>query len=306
MTLELSEILHAAMAGLLACVLALAAMTARAAEIGVVTVLDGPATLLRGRLKWVLAEGVRLTDGDIVETGAAGRYLRIEFADGSRVGLGPDTAIELAPRLAAAPRLYLLRGWVKLAAESGPGAVAKRPSLAGPGFELGAVGGQVVVWVRADGAQAFAESGAARLRPLRPRPAAAVDLKEGESLTLAGDARPVLAERPSTAFIEAVPRPFQDSLPARAALYEGRSVVPKRVGEVGYADIRPWIDAEPALRRADLARWRPLAGRADIRAALIEGLKSHPEWRPILFPPPPPVPASDAVRGPPTEPASTR
>lgn len=267
---------------------------AAAADLGVVTILDGAATLLRGRVKFELAEGVRVAAGDIVETGPAGRYARLEFADGSRVGLGPDTAIELAPRLPAArggAPLYLLHGWLKLAAASKPAA------LTGPGFALVGVAQQVVVRVQGGGAQVFAEAGTASLRPLGPPPSAAVALKDGQWLTLAGGAKSVLAERPAPAFVQAVPPPFRDSLPARAALFQGRPVAPKRVGEVRYADVQPWLDAEPALRRADLPRWRSLAAQPEFRRALIADLGAHPEWRPILFPPPPPPPASAPQSG---------
>jgi hypothetical protein len=267
---------------------------ASAADLGVVTILDGSATLLRGRVGFELAEGVRVAAGDIVETAPAARYARLEFADGSRVGLGPDTAVELAPPLPAprsAARLYLLRGWVKLAAASKPAA------LTGPGFELGDVAQQVVVRVLASGVQVFAEAGTANLRPLGPRPSALVTIKDGQWLTLAGGGKPVLAERPAPAFLQAVPPPFRDSLPARAALFQAKPVAPRRVGEVRYADVQQWLDAEPALRRAELPRWRALAAQPEFRRALIADLGAHPEWRPILFPPPPPPPASAPPSG---------
>lgn len=286
--------MRALIAGLLAFGLVAVSAPAMAADLGVVTVLDGAASLLRGRVRFELAEGVRVAAGDIVETGSAARYARLEFADGSRVGLGPDTGVELAPPLPAAwgaPRLYLLRGWVKLAAASKPA------TLAGPGFVLGGVTQQVVVSVQAGGVQVFAEAGTASLRPLRPRPGTPIALKDGEWLALAGDAKPVLAERPAPAFVQAVPPPFRDTLPARAALFQGRPVAPKRVGDVRYADVQRWLDAEPALRRADLPRWKPLAGQPEFRRALIADLKAHPEWRPILFPPPPPPPASAPPSG---------
>jgi hypothetical protein len=93
-----------------------------------------------------------------------------------------------------------------------------------------------------------------------------------------------------------MPRAFMDSLPSRAAAFQGKDVVAKELGPIAYADAQPWIDAEPALRRAFVKRWRTLAKGAEFRRGLVAGLKSHPEWEPVLFPPPPPRPPSDAPR----------
>ena len=64
-------------------------------------------------------------------------------------------------------------------------------------------------------------------------------------------------------------------------------VAPRRLGDMSYADAQPWIDAEPALRQVFAERWRRLAAEPKFRSGLVAGLKSHPEWTPILYPPSP-------------------
>jgi hypothetical protein len=237
-------------------------------------------------LRLALAEGVALRQGDIVETGARTRLLRLEFDDGASLAMGADTRVQLAPGLPgergrAAPRAYLLGGWAKLAAAASPLALATR------WFDLAGVGKVAVVRVQADGAQVFVESGEARLQMPATPPLA---LKAGGLVGVdkAAPTKPVLSPTPTPAFVQAVPRAFLDTLPARAATFKGKDPQPRRLGEPSYAELQPWLDAEPALRRANLARWRPLAADADFRKPLRAALPAHPEWAAVLAPLPKP------------------
>ena len=264
---------------LLACGLAAAA----APRAPLVTILDGDATLLRDGARFALAEGVRLQAGDLVATGAQTRVLRVEFANDLSVALGPDSRAMLAPNLgddSAHAGLYLLSGWVKLAAPSGVSgdlrtAVADTDTSAGT----------LIFALQPDAAQAFAETGPSRVQP-RAAGAPAQSLKSGEMLVLgAKGARPVLSQGASPAFVDAMPRVFKDSLPARATAFQARDVAPRKLGAMNYADAQPWIDAEPSLRAVFARRWRGLAADPEFRRGLVSGLKSHPEWTPILYPP---------------------
>jgi hypothetical protein len=59
-----------------------------------------------------------------------------------------------------------------------------------------------------------------------------------------------------------------------------------------YAELRPWLSAEPALRAGFTRRFMPLLRDAAFRRQLDQHLNDHEEWRPILHPPPPPLPPS--------------
>ncbi len=267
----------------LAALLAAGAMAAAAAaRLPLVTILDGDATLLRDGARFALAEGVRLQAGDLIATDARTRLLRVEFPDGPGVALGPDSRAMLAPRLgddSAHAGVYLLAGWVKLAAPAGV-AGAVRSAVA----DTDTSGGTLILAVQAGAAQAFAESGASRVQP-RAAGLPAQALKSGDMLTLAaGGARPVLGKGAAPAFVQAMPRAFMDSLPARAGAFPA-DVAPRRLGTMTWDDAQPWIDAEPPLRRVFADRWRRLAADPQFRAALVAGLPAHPEWTPVLYPP---------------------
>ena len=267
----------------LASLLAGCALVAAAApRAPMVTMLDGDATLLRDGARFALAEGVRLQAGDLLATGPRTRLLRVEFPAGVGVAFGPDSRAMLTPDLGTDMRagVYLQSGWVKLSAPSGvSGAIRSRLA------DTDTPGGTLILSVQGDAAEAFAESGPSRVQPRAPD-APAQALKSGEMLTVpAGSARPVLAKGAAPAFVQAMPRTFMDSLPSRFAAFP-TDVPPHRLGAMSYADAQPWIDAEAPLRRVFAERWRRLAADPAFRSGLVGGLKAHPEWTPILYPPP--------------------
>ncbi len=258
-------------------------VAAAAPRAPLVTMLDGDATLLRDGARFALAEGVRLQAGDLLATGAQTRLLRVEFPGGQGVALGPASRAMLTPTLGddrMHAGVYLLSGWAKLAVPPGVSGAIRSPLA-----DTDTTGATLILAVRADGAQAFAETGPSRVQPRAPD-APAQSLKSGEMLTLAaGSARPALSQGASPAFVQAMPRAFMDSLPSRLAAFTN-DVAPRRLGDMGYADAQPWIDAEPALRRVFAERWRRLAADPQFRSGLVAGLPAHPEWATILNPPP--------------------
>jgi hypothetical protein len=244
--------------------------------------LDGDATLLRDGARFALAEGVRLQAGDLLATGPRMRLLRVEFPSGVGIAFGPDSRAMLTPDLGDDMRagVYLLSGWVKLTAPSGvSGAIRSRLA------DSDTTGGTLILSVQGEGAQAFAESGPSRVQPRAPG-APVQALKSGDMLGVpAGNARPALAKGASPAFVQAMPHTFMDSLPARFAAFSA-DVPPHRLGDMTYDDAQPWIDAEAPLRHVFAQRWRRLAAEPAFRSGLVGGLKAHPEWTPILYPPP--------------------
>ncbi len=270
----------------------LAAAAARGApapeSIGVLTILDGEVQLVRDAAPWRAAEGLRLAAGDIVQTAAAARLVRLELASGQAVDLGPATRVQLAPQLRGdrarrAPVLYLLDGWLKL---TQPGAARGEGLLvAARALDVTGVARDVVLAVRGDAAWAFAESGAVALAPRRGGKAPApLALKAGEFFERAGDGKDLVAARPTAAFLQQVPRAFRDTLPLRAALFKADAPAPERLAPITYADVQPWLAAEPDLRRGFVARWRGAARDAAFRRALADHLAAHPEWDRVLNP----------------------
>ena len=59
---------------------------------------------------------------------------------------------------------------------------------------------------------------------------------------------------------------------------------PRPAAAPTYADLRDWLLAEPALRKAFTRRFAERKQDPAFRAALVENLARHPEWEPLLFP----------------------
>jgi len=255
--------------------------------LAVATIVDGEAVLVREASRRQLAEAVRLVPGDIVETSAKARLVRIELADGLILDLGPESRALFAPKLAGErsklpTRVHLLRGVAKLTVPQPlPPAAA---TFSSPAFDVTGVAHSAVFIVQADQAFAFAESGPVTLQERRSGKAGVpTTLKSGEFFARIGDGKAAISSRPTPAFIQQLPRPFLDTLPARAALFKTREIEPKVLGDISFGDVEAWIDAE-GLRAQFATRWKAQAQNPEFRAAVAANLRAHPEWDRVLYP----------------------
>ena len=272
-----------------------------AAMIGLTTIVDADAVLVRDVARFGLVEGVALEAGDILETGAKTGIVRTELADGTVLDLGPDTRLLLAPRahgIASGPAagLYVLQGWIKLALAPKPAAATRSAVLIeSPVVDVGVVAGVIVERVAAGGVTLFQESGQSTIvEPGTPKGSAPRPVKAGETYAWR-DGRASVQSRPDPAFVAALPTAFRDTLPTRVDLFRNSLRNPKPLPPPTYADLEPWLTGEPSLRAALLPRWQRLAKVPEFRAALVAHRKIHPEWERILFPPPPPPPPEAVV-----------
>ena len=272
---------------ILACLLLPSAAPA-AETIGTVTMQEGGATLLRGVSRYVVAEGLRLVPGDILEL-ADKAFSQLEFADGTIVALGPQSrflALSYPPagaRAGGGGELFLLRGWMKLASAPQKGRVIER--YGSPLLELNP-DGTAVMQVLAAEAAVFMESGEGRVSQWsgHGRAGDPVRLKTSQFFSCKQDQRGSLAPRPSQGFLGALPRSFMDTLPARAAKFKERNVAPKRSGDFTYAEVQDWINSVPAVRRAMVSHWQSKLADPAFRSAIVAGLKEHPEWDRLINP----------------------
>ena len=272
---------------ILACLL-LPSATLAAETIGIVTMQEGGATLVRGVARYAVAEGVRLMAGDILEL-ADQAFSQVEFTDGTIVALGPQSrflALSYPPvgaRSAGGGELFLLRGWMKLAGAPQKARAIER--YGSPLLELN-TDGTAVMQVFAPDAAVFMESGEGRVSQLsgNGRAGDPVRLKTSQFFSCKQDQRGSMASRPSQAFLGALPRSFMDTLPARAAKFKERSVAPKRSGDFTYAEVQDWINSVPAVRRAMVSHWQAKLADPAFRSAIVAGLKEHPEWDRLINP----------------------
>ena len=260
------------------------------APIGLFTIVEGEVTVLREAHEFRAAEGVPLRPEDIVRSRETALLTRIELQDGTLLDLGPATELLLQPQgLAATPAapqvsLYLLRGWLKLTTT--PGKASTGIALASPQIALASLSGNVVVRVAPQATLAFVEAGQANaFERSTAKPAAAYALNDGDSVVVRSGTPAALARRPPPDLMNGLPRAFADTLPRRAAQWRGRTVAePAPLGEPGYADLVPWLHADPALRAAFVKRFSPLLRDRGFRSSLLAELPAHPEWGRVLFP----------------------
>lgn len=59
---------------------------------------------------------------------------------------------------------------------------------------------------------------------------------------------------------------------------------PKREHEVAYAEVEAWLKAGLPMRRTFVKRFEGRSKDPEFRRKLIENLREHPEWDPVLFP----------------------
>jgi hypothetical protein len=294
------------MASLMASLMAVASAASSAADApaapasdGIVTILEGEASVIQGKDRTEISEGLHLAPGAIITTSAHTGLLRIEV-DHVAIDLGPDTRALLSPDGLAArgsprPALYLLQGWAKL---SGP-AGSPIAGIASMVFMVPAQQGVSVAFVAPDSAEVFVESGELQLMERHGgKPSAALTVHADASYQLQGSERGKESPHQSAAMLEHLPRAYRDTLPMHAAMFDGKEPEPKPLAAPSYEDLQPWLDAEPALRRGFVRRFAIRARELDFRKSLIANLAAHPEWRPVLFPPeprhrpPPPPPAT--------------
>lgn len=290
---------------------------ARAADtLATITILEGPALIYRGAGRLHAVEGVRLQWGDIFETNDS-TFAQVEFSDQAVAQFGPKTSAMLGTSSAKQKTerwLYVMNGWAKI---TGP-----KPDEKGvPGFEVRSRlfwaapnTGIVVYSVKPDGVAMFVERGNARLLEQQAGAGQApMGLRQGDYYQRRPNERGLVTTKPIAEFLTEMPRGFRDSLPLRAERFNGQELSPKEASPFAYADVEPWLKAEPWVRRPLVQRWRPKAKDPAFRTALIANLSSHTEWDPILFPEkylpkkpqPQPQPQTQTRRTPYLEPAGS-
>jgi len=248
---------------------------------GTITILEGDAFIYRGASRMYANEGVRLQSGDIIETAAPG-FMQVELNDLSVVQFGPATRAMInapAGRQKSERWLFVMNGWCKVTGSKA--GTADGVEVRTPLFTMPPNTGVVVFAQTPADTTLFVERGEVRLTEEKT---ARVSLKSDDYYWRKAGARGVVNAGSNEAFVRTMPPAFRESLPPRLDQYRDQAVQPKEAPDFTYAEVEPWLTAEPWLRRPLVQRWRTKAKDPAFRAALIAGLASHPEWDPILFP----------------------
>jgi hypothetical protein len=246
----------------------------------VLTLLDGEASCVDGSRVVGAVVGLHASPGELITTSASAVVLRLEWADGSTLDLGPSTRVMMTPRgLAAAdgktPAFYLLQGWVKF----GPATAFGGAWTAGVGVD--AFKGTAVIEATPAATTIFAETGALRVLDRRQHEEAIL-LPGGQALMLGANAPAAVGRRADPAWMARVPRAFRDALPRRLDRLQGAATPLQVLPGPTYATLQPWLTAEAALRQDFPMRFAPLLKDTAFRDAVQSHLASHPEWEATL------------------------
>lgn len=260
--------------------LCLLAAAPQAAEVGVTTLADSGALVLRGATWYKLGPGVVVEDGDIVATDGR-EQLQVELANGTLLSLAGEALLMVSAPANAPAALVMPSGWLKTQAKP-PGVRVRMPTL-----EASVTDGIVVLRAGAKSAEVFVESGTARL--VDPA-GAGRDAKRGEHWSRAGGP---LASQPLApkAFVDALPRTFIDPLPVLAPGIKSRPA-PAPDHEITYAEAEVWLAGKDraVFERRFASRLKDPA----FRKAVAPYVARYPSWDRQLNPEkyaPKPVPA---------------
>jgi len=217
-----------------------------------VTIVEGKSTLASGLHGYTPIPGVQLRQCDIVQTGPES-LVQVEFPDGSRIELGPDSRfLSDVPTPAGSARAvgpyFLHSGWLKLTVAKRDNASPYRINT--PYFDLVMQSGVAVLNV-ADGGRFFVEQGSAlALEPSGTRGrGAGVNVAANQTYSRkSAETRPAVENRADPAFVKSMPQPFRDTLPALHAKFKGRAVQPKPAPDYDYAAVSAWLNTRPELQ----------------------------------------------------------
>ncbi len=260
-------------------VLALLSSTAGAAtEIGVITLVEGSARLLRGASWFKVVAGTRVEESDILEVPERANA-QVEFAAGHIADLAGSGQVYVvsAPTKTVSGLLQLPNGWLKVVAT--PPGLRVRTSP----FDLALADGVLVVHANGEAVEFFVESGSARLIEPTPRglDGPARDLKTGQYGAKSATGPIVIEAGAPKVFADALPKHFVDALPALAATLKTKpALVIDR--EITYAEAEPWLAGRDraVFERRFTGRLRDPV----FRSAVLPAVARYPAWDRMLNP----------------------
>lgn len=243
----------------------------------VVTLLDGKSSLLRGPSRHSLKEGLRLQSGDVIETPAAS-HVQIETGDGAALALGGESKVLFLPTAGKrnATEIFLLTGAVKVAVVKGAAPVR----ITSQHLAVMVANSTAVIMVASEESAAFAEIGLVNVE----QGGEVVKIRDREYFSVRSGQKPALASSPPKSFIDKLPRMFLDDLPRRMSEAKDRKVKLGNSQKFTYAEVEPWLNSVPPVRKALISLWKTSSQDPKFRNALIKNLKAHPEWERVLFP----------------------
>ena len=255
----------------------MAAMYGHAQDAGTVTLLkDTPLRVIRGAAVVQGVEGMRLRQGDFLETGPTGTaQAQLEFSGGAIVELGPSSQVLLFNVNANTAEIVVAAGWLKGETTAGT------YRYSSPLVSATTKGGNVLVRVDENSTDVFVERGAASVSA--GGPGVTVSSAEKSFFTRRAGKPVAAAGRPSDPFVSGMPVSFRDVLPSRLARFEGKKAPePKSDHEVTFSDVDRMLRLPATWRKGMTERFRVRLEDPAFRKAIEAHIAALPEWKPLL------------------------
>jgi hypothetical protein len=254
-----------------------AAMPGHAQDAGTVTLLrDTPLRVVRGVAVLQGVEGMRLRQGDYLETGPTPTsQAQLEFPDGAILELGPSSRVFLYSLKANSAAIVVVGGWLKGETRSGSWDFISHLA------SVSTKSGSILLHVTQNAADAFIEHGAAQVSAGSPAPIASS--AEKMFFTRRAGKPAADAGRPSAEFVGAMPVSFRDVLPPRLDQFAGKKPPePKTEREAAWSDVEGLLTAPASSRRGLVERFKPRLNDRAFREAIEAHIAELPEWKPAL------------------------
>jgi hypothetical protein len=219
-----------------------------------ITYADRPLSLIRGTELFSAGRGVILQRDDLL---ASATGVVLLDADGATVAIGPASRVFVS----RANELVLLEGWLKVQGRPGPGLRIRTP-----GLHLTTTGATAMLRVTPAASAIFAETGEVAIDEAGSGKAARRLRLLAEQYAVRMGSQPArILPRPQADYLAAMPQGFRDVLVAvpRTAI-----ATPKRERALTYAEVAPWLSAQPDLRQRVQQRFHlPKAGSNPARSS---------------------------------------
>jgi hypothetical protein len=242
-----------------------------AAEIGVATLADAGARVLRGATWYKLVPGLAVEYGDIVAAGAKSQ-VQLEFANGTIVSFFGDGSLYISASSSAPPLITMTSGFLKASVKA-PG--MRVDTLA---MDMTIAEGIVVLRADAKASELFVESGAAVLADAG---GTTREARRGEYWSKIAAGAMTTQPRAPKPFVDAMPRPFIDPLPVLAGRLKSKPA-PTVDHEITYAEAEPWLagpDRAVFEKRFAIRLRDPV-----FRKAVEPNVARYPSWDRRLHP----------------------
>jgi hypothetical protein len=250
-------------------------------DAGTLTLVESSLRVIRGATAYAGAEGVRLRQGDILETGDGG-FAQLELSGGVIAVLGPSSRAFLF-RQGNGAEMVLLSGWLKGEGASQAGSYRFASPLLGASTNEGTV----VLRAGENSAEIFVESRSANVAEIGPEGnwGHMANVRAGQFCMRQRGKSVIVSSRPPATFVDALPKAFRDTLPSRLARFAGKKPVElRRDHEVSFAEVQSWLTMGRTWRRGFVVRFQSRLKDTAFRAAVEKHLRELPEWDPVLHP----------------------